>query len=114
VNICIRYTRKTYRENAEKLHRNVPNIIVYAALELCYIFNCTAHFMKADLRMELGDDITKVAGAFGFISATAGFYLLAHGLCQDTFPFEIPLFETKCFFRRRRFGCEGMDGASSV
>jgi hypothetical protein len=70
--------------------------------------------MKADGRMKLGEDITKMAGAFGFISATAGFYLLAHGLCQDTCPFDIPLFETQCFFRRRRFGREGVCADAQV
>ncbi|KAM3500139.1 hypothetical protein MY11210_009545, partial [Beauveria gryllotalpidicola] len=30
------------------LPTNVPNIIVYAALELCYILSCTANFMRAD------------------------------------------------------------------
>ncbi|KAJ6112117.1 hypothetical protein N7523_008178 [Penicillium sp. IBT 18751x] len=81
------------------LPTHVPNIVVYAALELCYIFNCTAHFLQADDRSALATDITKVAGVFGFISALAGFYLLAHGLCQDTLPFEIPLCETNRFFR---------------
>ncbi|KAJ5668448.1 uncharacterized protein N7477_007018 [Penicillium maclennaniae] len=73
------------------LPTHLPNIVVYAALELCYISNCTAHFLQADDRSVLAADITKVAGVFGFTSALAGFYLLAHGLCQDTLPFEITL-----------------------
>ncbi|KAJ5987285.1 hypothetical protein N7451_011650 [Penicillium sp. IBT 35674x] len=82
------------------LPTNIPNIVVYAALELCYIFNCTGHFLRADSRSELADDFTKLAGAFGFVSALAGFYLLAHGLCQDAIPFQIPLWETSELFRR--------------
>jgi succinate-acetate transporter protein len=88
--------------------------VVYAALELCYILDSTAYFMRADGRLGLGDDITKAAGAFGFISATAGFYLLAHGLCQDTFPFGIPLFETKHVFHRNRLCHNKADGADFV
>ncbi|KAJ6109349.1 hypothetical protein N7486_001583 [Penicillium sp. IBT 16267x] len=82
------------------LPTNIPNIVVYAALEMCYIFNCTAHFVHADGGLALADAFTKVAGAFGFTSALAGFYLLAHGLCQDAIPFQIPLCETKGLFRR--------------
>lgn len=70
--------------------------------------------MRADGRLDLGDTITKAAGAFGFISATAGFYLLAHGLCQDTFQFGIPLFETKRFFGRRSFRCDRVYGTDLV
>lgn len=80
--------------------RNVPNIVVYAALELCYIFNCTAHFLQADGRSDLAEAFTKLAGAFGFLSALAGFYLLAHGLCQDAIPFKIPLCETGGLLRQ--------------
>ncbi|PLB49191.1 hypothetical protein P170DRAFT_446913 [Aspergillus steynii IBT 23096] len=96
------------------LPTNVPNIVVYAALELCYIFNCTGQFMRADGRSALAEAFTKVAGAFGFVSAVAGFYLLAHGLCQETFPFEIPLCETRGLFRRAVSVGEKGDGMSSV
>ncbi|KAM3437333.1 hypothetical protein MY4824_003874 [Beauveria thailandica] len=44
-----------------KCQRNVPNIVVYAALELCYILSCTASFMRADGRLVLGDKITQAA-----------------------------------------------------
>ncbi|OGM44259.1 hypothetical protein ABOM_007737, partial [Aspergillus bombycis] len=96
------------------LPTHVPNIVVYAALELCYIFNCTAHFMRADGRLALAEAFTKVAGAFGFLSALAGFYLLAHGLCQDTFPFRIPLCETGGLFRRPPSIREKMDEIGAV
>ncbi|KAK1145831.1 hypothetical protein N8T08_003777 [Aspergillus melleus] len=82
------------------LPTNVPNIIVYAALEVCYILNCSANFMLADGRLALGESLMTAAGAFGTVSASSGFYLLAHGLCQETFPFEIPLCETRGLFRR--------------
>ncbi|KAJ5974204.1 hypothetical protein N7481_011414 [Penicillium waksmanii] len=82
------------------LPTNVPNIIVYAALELCYILNCSANFILADGRMALGESLMTTAGAFGAVSASSGFYLLGHGLCQDTFPFEIPLCQTRGLFRR--------------
>ncbi|KAJ5904271.1 hypothetical protein N7504_006654 [Penicillium tannophilum] len=77
------------------LPTNIPNIIVYAALELV-----TYSIVLADGRLELADAFTKLAGAFGFVSALAGFYLLTHGLCQDAIPFQMPLCETNGLFRR--------------
>lgn len=70
--------------------------------------------MQADGSLAVAEVFTKVAGAFGFISALAGFYLLAHGLCKDTFPFEIPLCETRGLFRRQTIVCEKVDGSDSV
>ena len=96
------------------LRRNVPNILVYAALEVCYVFNCAAHFVQADGRSVLAESFTKVAGSFGFLSALAGFYLLAHGLCQDTFPFKIPLCETYGLFRRAASSCKHIDETDCV
>jgi hypothetical protein len=59
--------------------------------------------MLADGRMALGESLLTAAGAFGAVSASSGFYLLGHGLCQGTFPFEIPLCETRVLFRRASF-----------
>ena len=56
--------------------------------------------MLADGRTALGESLMTAAGAFGAVSASSGFYLLGHGLCQDTFPFKIPLCETRVLFRR--------------
>lgn len=78
--------------------RNLINIIIYGALELSYIFNCTANCMMADGRSALGTTFTTIAGAFGMLSALAGFYMLGHDLCQDALPFEIPLFPTSRLF----------------
>ncbi|KAL3468111.1 GPR1/FUN34/yaaH family-domain-containing protein [Aspergillus heterothallicus] len=84
------------------LATNIPNIIIYSALELSYIFNCAAHFTTADGNAHMGATLTKVSGAFGFVSALAGFYMLCHDLCQDALPFNLPLCETGSFFRRRK------------
>ncbi|KAL2817997.1 GPR1/FUN34/yaaH family-domain-containing protein [Aspergillus cavernicola] len=84
------------------LPTNVPNIIIYAALELSYIFNCSAHFVIADGNTNMGTTLTKVSGAFGFVSALAGFYMLGYDLCRDALPFELPLCETSRFFQRAR------------
>ncbi|KAL4869408.1 hypothetical protein BDV12DRAFT_168094 [Aspergillus spectabilis] len=84
------------------LATNIPNIIIYSALELSYIFNCAAHFTTADGNTDMGSTLTKVSGAFGFVSALAGFYMLCHDLCQDSLPFTLPLCETSSFFRGRR------------
>lgn len=70
--------------------------------------------MHAENRLVLAETLTKVAGGFGFVSALAGFYLLAHGLCQHTFPFTIPLCETKGLFRRANFVSGKLDGPSCV
>ena len=56
--------------------------------------------MLADGRTALGESLMSAAGAFGAVSASSGFYLLGHGLCQDTFPLEIPLCGTRVLFRR--------------
>ncbi|KAJ5658473.1 uncharacterized protein N7484_002122 [Penicillium longicatenatum] len=58
------------------------------------------HNAFAFYQLTLADAFTKSAGAFGFLSALAGFYLLAHGLCQDAVPFQIPLCVTSGRFRR--------------
>ncbi|KAL2801839.1 GPR1/FUN34/yaaH family-domain-containing protein [Aspergillus granulosus] len=84
------------------LATNIPNIIIYFTLELSYIFNCAAHFTIADGHTNMGTTLTKVSGAFGFVSALAGFYMLCHDLCQDSLPFTLPLCDTSSFFRRRR------------
>ncbi|RAH77868.1 hypothetical protein BO86DRAFT_203700 [Aspergillus japonicus CBS 114.51] len=85
------------------LPTNVVNITIYGALELSYIFNCTANFMMADGHSALGDTFTTIAGAFGMVSALAGFYMLGHNLCQDALPFEIPLIPTsRVFFNSQR------------
>ncbi|KAL5364714.1 GPR1/FUN34/yaaH family-domain-containing protein [Aspergillus floccosus] len=80
------------------LPTNVPNIVVYGALEL----------------LALDEAFTKVVGVFGFVSALAGFYQLAHGLCQDTFPFKIPVCETSGLFRRAPSVCERIDKTDCV
>ncbi|RAH46254.1 uncharacterized protein BO95DRAFT_362091 [Aspergillus brunneoviolaceus CBS 621.78] len=80
------------------LPTNLINITIYGALELSYIFNCTANCMMADGRSALGTTFTTIAGAFGMLSALAGFYMLGHDLCQDALPFEIPLFPTSRLF----------------
>lgn len=82
--------------------RNIPNIIIYGALELSYIFNCASHFALADGNASMGTNLTKASGAFGFVSALAGYYMLCHGLCQGALPFTMPLCETERFFRGRR------------
>ncbi|KAF5855689.1 hypothetical protein ETB97_008603 [Aspergillus alliaceus] len=84
------------------LATNVPNIIIYAGLEFSYIFNCTAHFLMADGNMAMGTKMTKVAGAFGFVSSLAGFYMLGYELCRDVSPTVIPLGDTSRFFRRKK------------
>ncbi|OJJ00797.1 hypothetical protein ASPVEDRAFT_82353 [Aspergillus versicolor CBS 583.65] len=84
------------------LATNIPNIIIYGALELSYIFNCASHFALADGNASMGTNLTKASGAFGFVSALAGYYMLCHGLCQGALPFKMPLCETERFFRGRR------------
>ncbi|CEL10604.1 hypothetical protein ASPCAL13721 [Aspergillus calidoustus] len=84
------------------LATNIPNIIIYSALELSYIFNCAAHFTIADGNTRMGEALTKTSGAFGFVSALAGFYMLCHDLCQDSLPFRLPLGETSRFSEQRR------------
>jgi succinate-acetate transporter protein len=77
-------------------------------LELSYIFNCAAHFTIADGNTDMGSTLTKVSGAFGFVSALAGFYMLCHDLCQDSLPFALPLCETSSFFRQWRLRAKEM------
>ncbi|KAL3476558.1 GPR1/FUN34/yaaH family-domain-containing protein [Aspergillus californicus] len=84
------------------LPTNLPNIIIYSALELSYIFNCASHFTTADGNTATGTALTKVSGAFGFVSALAGFYMLSYELCRDALPFTMPLFETSSLFRGKR------------
>lgn len=68
--------------------------MVYGALELSYIFNCIAHFVRADGSIATSTSLMKVGGAFGFISSLAGFYMLGHELCRDVLPFRIPVYDT--------------------
>jgi succinate-acetate transporter protein len=84
------------------------NIIIYSALELSYIFNCMGNFFMANTDVTTGTTLVKVAGAFGFTSSLAGFYMLCHDLCQQTLPFNIPLFETSRLFSRPRYGVKSM------
>ncbi|KAL6890874.1 GPR1/FUN34/yaaH family domain-containing protein [Trichoderma evansii] len=71
-----------------------PNVVVYGTLELSYIFNCIAHFVRADGNVATSTSLMKVGGAFGFVSSLAGFYMLGHELCRDVLPFRIPVYDT--------------------
>ncbi|KAL2783997.1 GPR1/FUN34/yaaH family-domain-containing protein [Aspergillus keveii] len=90
------------------LPTNMINVIIYSALELSYIFNCMGNFFMANTDVTTGTTLVKVAGAFGFTSSLAGFYMLCHDLCQQTLPFNIPLFETSRLFSRPRYGVKSM------
>jgi succinate-acetate transporter protein len=76
-------------------------------LELSYIFNSGAKFALADNRLDLGVVLGKLAGAFGFISALSGFYLLCHGLCAEVSPFSIPIGEIHYFKRKAANQADG-------
>ncbi|KAH7349460.1 GPR1/FUN34/yaaH family-domain-containing protein [Plectosphaerella cucumerina] len=67
------------------LRTNVANVIVYGALELCYVLNAVSKFTMADGNLPLARILTKVAGAFGAISALSGFYLLFQGLWEGCY-----------------------------
>lgn len=73
------------------------NIIVYGALELCYILNSAGKFAMSDGELHTGQILTRMAGAFGAISALSGFYLLYEGLCEKVSPVPVPLGELRCF-----------------
>ncbi|KAL7917886.1 GPR1/FUN34/yaaH family domain-containing protein [Trichoderma austrokoningii] len=76
------------------LPTGAPNIVVYGALELSYIFNCIGHFVRADGNILTSTKLLKVGGAFGFVSSLAGFYMLGHELCRDVLPFRFPVYST--------------------
>ncbi|EHK48688.1 hypothetical protein TRIATDRAFT_290277 [Trichoderma atroviride IMI 206040] len=76
------------------LPTGAPNIVVYGALELSYIFNCIGHFVRADGNILTSMKLMKVGGAFGFVSSLAGFYMLGHELCRDVLPFRFPVYNT--------------------
>lgn len=82
----------------------MANIIIYTGLELSYILNCAAHFAIADGKVVTSKALTKAAGACGFVAALAGFYVVAHELCQSAIPFDIPLGDTSRFARRKKPG----------
>ncbi|XPS71018.1 hypothetical protein M3J07_003209 [Ascochyta lentis] len=81
---------------------NIANIVIYGALELSYISNCAANFAMAKGANSTGDGLTRAAGAFGFVSALTGFYVLTHELCEDSLPFTVPLGDTTARFSRQR------------
>lgn len=91
-----------YEELTRSDQSNVSNIVIYGALELSYIFNCAANFALADHHMSASETLTKVAGAFGFISALTGFYVVLSELCQDALPLEVHLGDTSRVFRKSR------------
>jgi succinate-acetate transporter protein len=78
----------------------MANIIIYGALELSYVLNCSANFAFADGNLVTGEGLTKAAGAFGFISALTGFYVVGNELCRESLPFDVPLGDTSRFFKR--------------
>ncbi|KAF3074033.1 hypothetical protein CFAM422_003755 [Trichoderma lentiforme] len=79
-----------------------PNIIIYGGLELSYIFNCIAHFVRADGNVATSTSLMKAGGAFGFIASLAGFYMLGHELCRDVLPFRVPVYNTSRLAGRRK------------
>lgn len=71
----------------------MANVLVYGALEMCYIFNSAAKFTMAEGDFLTGRILTRTAGAFGAISALSGYYLLYQGLCEQISPGPVPLGE---------------------
>ncbi|THY74284.1 hypothetical protein D6C88_08209 [Aureobasidium pullulans] len=82
------------------LSTNIANMVVYGGLEISYMLNCAANFSFADGYSAHGQALTKAAGAFGFIASLAGFYVLAHELCQDSLRIKVPLGETRRWVER--------------
>ncbi|CAD0046164.1 unnamed protein product [Aureobasidium pullulans] len=82
------------------LSTNIANMFVYGGLEISYMLNCAANFSFADGYSAHGQALTKAAGAFGFIASLAGFYILAHGFCQDSLRIKVPLGETRRWVER--------------
>lgn len=44
---------------------------------------------------------SQAGGVGAFIAGVAGFYTVAHYMCQDVLPFPVPMGDTSRFFKRR-------------
>ncbi|KAF7550660.1 hypothetical protein G7046_g7946 [Stylonectria norvegica] len=84
------------------LPTNLVTIGVFATIDLCFSLDAASSFALADGKEDTAATLMKAAGAFGFISGLLGYYSVAHDMCEDIFPFAIPLGDTSRFFRVRR------------
>lgn len=73
------------------LSSNAVYVAVFSFIELCLIFDAASYFASADGKTELGINLMKVSGAFGFVASLLGYYTVLHYLCEDALPFPVPM-----------------------
>ncbi|KAJ5108746.1 hypothetical protein N7456_005421 [Penicillium angulare] len=82
------------------LSTNLVYIATFVAIEICFVLDATSNFIRANGSTLLSANILKVGGVFGFIAGLLGFYIVAHDLCQDTLPFNLPMGNLRSFWKR--------------
>ncbi|KAL7621989.1 hypothetical protein AAE478_007490 [Parahypoxylon ruwenzoriense] len=81
---------------------NIVYICIFLTVELCFALDASSYFALADGNLATSAALMKAAGVFGFLAGLLGFYTVAHYLCQDVVPFDIPMGDTSSILRRYR------------
>lgn len=82
--------------------RNLCYTLIFFTVECCVIFDGAGHFAMAEGKQDMGANLRKVGGAFGFMAGLCGYWATAHYLCEDMLPFPVPMGDTSRLFGRRK------------
>jgi uncharacterized protein len=75
--------------------------LIFLTVELAFGLVAASYFALADGSNNVGTNLKKAGGVFGFISGLLGYYTLGHLMCQEALFFTFPMGDTSSFFRRR-------------
>ncbi|KAK7537138.1 GPR1/FUN34/yaaH family-domain-containing protein [Phyllosticta citribraziliensis] len=70
---------------------NTVYILIFLALELCFLLLGASHFAAADGHARAATALQKAAGAFGFLSGLCGYYTLGSLLFAEVLAWEWPM-----------------------
>lgn len=71
-------------------------------VELCFALDASSQFARADGNIAASIGLMKAAGVFGFLAGLLGFYTVAHYLCLNVLPFDVPMGDTSAWLERHR------------
>lgn len=85
---------------------SLPISLVYALIfgfvELAFGLVAASYFATADGKLEQALALKKAGGAFAFLAGMAGWYTMAHLMCQTALFYRFPMGDTSRFFIRKK------------
>ncbi|KAI1408028.1 GPR1/FUN34/yaaH family-domain-containing protein [Hypoxylon sp. FL1857] len=81
---------------------NIVYMCIFLTVELCFALDASSYFARADGKLDISVGLQKAAGVFGFLAGLLGLYTVAHYLCDDVLPFDVPMGDTSSILKRFR------------